>query len=251
MAYKQAESINHVSCGLNYVRGGAIAIRIEGETIFACVDEVYYKFSKEGFDMGAHLSGKFLEYGTTPKRIYGRFMAFKVIENNHPSLYIAICSKNEETLHMPIMVYSEAKCSGNNDDKIINFCYKPKRDKLSRSYNGQIGWLSEDAYQTVFNKSRLLERAIPKCDYVKKAEALKRKIEKCKVIPMVYSAEHEDIHLYDVFPQEMNKLYFLSKLRYMIESYSSTKIYYSQSLARLEDKYKAVLNYFKYNDIAS
>lgn len=253
MAYKKVKNIDEVSCGLNYVTGGAVAVRIEDNIIYMCVEETYYKFSKEGFETGNHISGKLFEYGSTPRNIYGRFIAFKVIENNKPSLYIAICSKDKETEHEPIMIYSESfgNLSEDSNSKIVNFCFKPKREKGSRLYSGSIGWISEDIYYTVFNKSRLLEKAIPKCDYVKKAEVLKRKIEKCQYIPMAYSREHEDIEIYDVFPQEMNKLYFLSKLKYMIENYSSTKIYYSQSLKRLEEKYKAVLSHFKYNDIAS
>lgn len=253
MAYKQANSIKEVSYGFNYVIGGAISLRVENETIYAYVNETYYKFSKEGFEMGDHLKGKLFEYGTKTMNVYGRFIAFKIMECQKPSLYIAICSKEEDTKHEPIMVYSEATSSLNEDEssKIINFCYRPKKDNSSRLYNGHIGWINEDTYLTVYNKSRLLEKATPKCDYVKKAEALKKKIEKCSFIPMVYSKEHEDIYIHDVFPQEMNKLYFISKLRYMIENYSSTKIYYSQSLKRLEEKYKAVLNHFKYGNIAS
>lgn len=247
MAYKKVNSVNEVSCGLNYVLGGAMMIRVIDGTIYAYIDETYYKFSEEGFEVGSHLSGKLFEYGAKTTNIYGRFIAFKIMENNKPSLYVTICTKE----HEPIMVYNETTINEDEDNKIINFCYKPKRDGLSRLYTGDIGWLNEDSYLTVHNKSRLLERAIPKCDYVKKAEALKKKIEKCQYVPMAYSREHEDIHIYDVFPQEMNKLYFISKLRYMIENYSSTKIYYSQSLKRLEEKYKAVLNHFKYGDIAS
>lgn len=249
MAYKEAKSVSEVSCGLNYVEGGAITLRIEDETIFAEFDGVYYKFNKDGFEMGDHLKGKLFKYGDNPKIIYGRFLAFKIVENKKHALYITICSKDEETKHTPIMIYSEINNS--DDSKIVNFCFKPKRDESSRFYNGKIGWISEDTYCTVFNKSRLIRQAVPKCDYVKKAEALKRKIEKCQYIPMVYSREHENINIYDVFPQEMNKLYFISRLRNMIENYSSTKIYYSQSLKRLEEKYKAVLNHFKHSDIAS
>lgn len=253
MAYKEVYDVNEVSYGLNYVVGGAITLRTEEDVTYLSVDGKYYKFSKDGFETGNHLSGQLFKYGTQPTNIYGRFLAFKINESKKPTLYITIVSKNKDSEHEPIMIYSESKLNNgkDTDSKIVNFCYRPKKDTSSRYYNGSIGWISEDTYYTVFNKSRLLKKAIPKCDYIKKAESLKRKIENCKILSMVYSKEHENLDIPDVFPQEANKLYFISKLRYMIENYSSTKIYYSQSLKRLEEKYKSILEYYKYNNIAS
>lgn len=247
MAYKKVDSINKVSPGFNYIVGGAIMMRIIDESIYACIDENYYKFSKEGFEMGDHLKSRLYEYGVRNLHIDARFLAYKLVENGSQSLYLTINSKKTDK---PIMVYQEYS-SSNDESKIVNFCFLPEKEEDERLYKGQIGWISEDLYLTALNKSRLLERPLPKSDYVKKAIALKNKIEKCKIIPMAYSLEHENIYIPDVFPQEMNKLHLVSKLRNAIENYGSAKIYYSEVLKKTEEKYKAILQYFKYNDMAS
>ena len=249
MAYKKVNGVSKVSVGQNYIVGGAIMMRVIDDEVYAYIDEVFYKFSKKGYEIGSHLSGKLFEYGAKTTNILGRFMAFKLIVKGKPALYLTISYKD----HEPVMVYQEIILNEEtgHSNKIINFCYKPESNENSRTYIGDIGWLSEDLYLTVLNKSRLLNKSLPKTNYVKKAQMLKKKIENCNTIPLSYSIEHEDIYIPGVFPQEMNKLYLLSKLNMIIEDYSNAKIYYSQSLKQVEEKFKAILNYFKYNNIAS
>ena len=177
-------------------------------------------------------------------------MAFKLIVKGKPCLHLTISCKD----HTPLMIYQEVLLDEKEDgeyNKNINFCYIPKKVDSERSYNGLIGRVNEDLYLTVYNKSRLLEKSIPKTDYVKKAKLLRRKIEECEAIPLAYKREHENIYIPGVFPQEMNRLYFISKLRNIIDNYSNAVIYYSESYKQIELKYKSVLNYFKYGAIAS
>lgn len=249
MAYQKIKGVENVNVGQNYVVGGAIMMRKVDDAIYAYIDEEYYKFSQQGFEKGTHLKNKLFEYGTTTRNVLGRFMAFKLIVKGKPSLYLTISYKD----HTPVMIYQEVILDEGVDGNLvknINFCYNPKQIEHQRGYIGDIGRLNEDLYLTVFNKSRLLDKALPKTNYVKKAQALKKKIEECEIIPLAYKREHEDIFIPGVFPQEMNKLYLVSKLRSIIEDYSNSKIYYSESYKQLEAKYKAILRYFKYEDIA-
>lgn len=249
MAYQKVENINKVNVGQNYIVGGAIMLRKVDDVVYAYIDEKYYKFSQEGFETGDHLAKKVFEYGTRTTNILGRFMAFKLIVKGKPALYLTISYKD----HTPVMIYQEVildEDSDGNQIKNINFCYKPEAVENGRGYIGDVGRINEDLYLTVYNKSRLLDKALPKTDYVKKAEALKKKIESCTVIPLAYSKEHENIYIPGVYPQEMNKLHLISKLRAIIEDYSSAKIYFSESYKQVESKYKAILKYFKYGNIA-
>ena len=246
MSYQQVNNINQVNIGQNYIYNGAIHLRKDNDKVYVYFDDKFYVFSIDGYEEGAHLKHKMFEYGTSTSCLLGRFMAFKLKVKGKYALYLTLSFKD----HTPYMVYQEIPLEDKHNTVLRNFCFNPIESEDNRGYTGSVGSMNKDLYMTVYNKSRLLTKALPKTDYVKKAEALKKKIEECKYIPLAYKREHEEISIPGIFPQEYNKLYYISKLRAIIEDYSSAKIYFSESYKQLEAKYKAVLKYFRYGDIA-
>lgn len=249
MGYVRVNELDKVSIGQNMEYSGAIPMRkcTESDTVYVCIDDKYYKISKDGIEEGNQFRRKVYEFGSNPRIVDGKFIAFKLKIKQHSVLYFTITSKESKQKPIkpikPILIHQTLQLD--DDSKVVNFCYNPVKLDDGRGYVGTIGTASSDLYNTVVNKVRLLDRPLPKTDYVKKAIKLKQEIEDCNYIPFRYEREHEDIVLDDVFPQEMNKLYFISKLRYIIEDYSSSKIYYSGCLKELERKYKLVKKYFK------
>lgn len=250
MGYVRVKELNKVSIGQNMEYSGAISMRkcSESDAVYVCIGDECYKVSKDGIEEGNQFKGKVYAFGSNPRIIDGRFVAFKLKIRQHNVLYFAITSKgSKQNPIKPILICQSLQLDDNY--KVVNFCYNPVKSKDGRGYDGTIGSISTDVYNTVVNKVRLLDRPLPKTDYVKKAIKLKKEIEDSQYIPFRYEKKHEDIVLDDVFPQEMNKLYFISKLRYIIEDYSSSKIYYSGCLKELERKYKLVKQYFKQESV--
>lgn len=246
MGYIPVENLEEVSVGQNMFYPGAIHMRKDKESdiVYAFIKNKYYKISKEGIEIDDSFKRHVYEFGSNPRIINGRFIAFKLIINGRGALHFTIVDKDT---NIPVLIYQE-QCKG--DEKIINFCYNPKRIVNRRGFAGTIGYVNEDLYNAVVNKSRLLNNPMPKTDYIKKAVNLKNKIEKSDCLPIRYLPEHENIILDNIYPQEMNKLYFISKLRYIIEEYSNGMIYYSGCLKELERKFKILVKYFKYEDVA-
>lgn len=247
MAYIPVNKLEEVSVGQNMVYNGVIFLRKSrtSETIYAEIDGSYYKITKDRILEGREFKNKLYAVGTTTRNVLGRFIAFKLIVNGKSTLYFSIVYKDG---HIPILIHQTIDLgldSNNNNPTISNFCYNPVKSEDGRGYTGTIGNISDDLYNTVHNKSRLLDRPIPKVDYIKKAHKLKEQIESSNDIPLSYKPEHENIYIKDVYPQEMNKLFYISKLRYIIENYSNGKIYYSGSLKSIEKRYKEVSKYFK------
>lgn len=249
MGYIRVKELNQVSIGQNMEYSGAIPMRKcnKSDTVYVCIEDKYYKISKDGIEEGNQFRGRLYEFGSNPRIIDGKFIAFKLKIKQRSVLYFAITSKEGKQKPTkpikPILIYQSLQLEDNS--KVVNFCYNPVKSNTDRGYVGTIGAVSNDLYNTVVNKARLLDRPMPKTDYVKKAIKLKTEIESSQYIPLRYEKEHEDIILDDVFPQEMNKLYFISKLRYIIEDYSNGTIYYSGCLKELERKYKLVKQHFK------
>ena len=245
MAYTFVNDIEKVSVGQNFYYPGSLMLSREDDAVYVCVGEKYFKFKRLGYEENSKYSSKVFKYGTTPRIIYGKFIAFKLEVNGANALYMTITSADT---NLPILIYKEiqdGKYSDGTPMKNTYFCYNPIVDEGKDRYVGSIGYVSEDLYATVYNKSRLLKNRMPSTDYVGKAKKLLAKIEKCKVLPLNYSVEHEDITLVGVLPYEVNKKYYISKLNDVISNYSNGKIYYSEILKRLELKYKTTLNYFK------
>lgn len=254
MGYTRVNELSQVSIGQNMEYSGAIPMRKcnNSDTMYVCIEDKYYKISKDGIEEGNQFRGLLYEFGSNPRIIDGKFIAFKLKIQQRNVLYFTITSKAGKQKPvkpiMPILIYQELQLE---DSKVVNFCYNPVKSINNRGYVGTIGTISSDIYNTVINKARLLDRPMPKTDYIKKAIKLKNEIEDSQYIPLSYKQEHEDIILDDVFPQEMNKLYFISKLRYIIEDYSNGLIYYSGCLKEVERKYKLVKQHFKYELITT
>lgn len=249
MAYIPVDKLEEVSVGQNmHCDDDVIFLRKSrtSDTVYAKIKNKYYKISNEGVFENTKYQHNLYKYGTTTRNLYARFIAFKLIVRGKSSLYFTITDKNS---HIPILIHQTLELDEDSNGKniiITNFCYNPIKSKEGRGYIGTIGSVSDDLYNTAYNKARLLDRPMPKVDYVKKAIKLKEEIENSKDIPLAYKPEHESIYIKDVYPQEMNKLFFVSKLRYIIENYSSGKIYYSGSLKNIEKRYKEVRKYFKH-----
>lgn len=247
MGYIPVKQIENVSIGQNYVYNGVIFIRKSrsSDVVYACIDDKYYKFSKDGFEESIKFRNKLYEYGTRTRNVIGRFMAFKLMIRGRAATYLTISYKESNA---PILIFQSVSLGLNkngNESANIHFCYNPEKNENGPGYIGTIGSISSDLYNTVYNKSKLLTQPIPRVDYVEKAVKLKSSIEASEYIPFAYKPDHEDIIIEDVFPQEMNKLHLLSKLKYIIEDYGNSTIYYSGSLKEIDRKYKAIVRYFK------
>ena len=228
MAYIPVDKLEEVSVGQNMHYDDDVIFLRKSRTsdiIYAKIKNKYYKISNEGIFEDSKYQHKLYQYGTITRNLHARFIAFKLIVRGKPALYFTITNKKT---HTPILIHEtlDLGVNSNGDSiKTTNFCYNPIKLQAGRGYIGTIGQASDDLYNTVHNKARLISRPMPKVDYTKKAIKLKEQIENSTDVPLAYKPEHEGIYIKDVYPQEMNKLFYISKLRYIIENYSNGKIY--------------------------